>query len=401
MDAPPTRARRARDRSLPVAWRAFWLSRVVVWAAGTGAVAVFGARDRNAEAYDPRGLTRPFGEVGDALVAPAARWDAVWFLEIAGAGYGAEDDRAAFFPLYPGLVHLAGLVTGSRVIGGVLVSLACFFAGLVLLHRLVALDFGDEVARICVLLVAVFPGALWFSALYSEALFLLLSVGCVYAARRGLWAWAGVAGALAAATRSAGLVLLVPLLVLWWQAGRRPGALAWTALVPAGLGAFCLVLAAAGQDPLAPFGAQESWRRSFAWPLGAVPEAASAAWQGARDIVAGEPQPPAPYDVALMNVGLFATLLAVAGALAGALRRLPAAYSLYAAAALALPLSFPVAGQPLMSLPRFAAVLWPLHLWLALVLAGRSAGVRRTALAVSLAGLAAVSGQVATWGWIA
>jgi hypothetical protein len=42
------------------------------------------------------------------------------------------------------------------------------------------------------------------------------------------------------------------------------------------------------------------------------------------------------------------------------------AYWAYALAALALPLSYPVEGQPLMSLPRFAAVLWPLHLWLAL-----------------------------------
>jgi len=87
-------------------------------------------------------------------------------------------------------------------------------------------------------------------------------------------------------------------------------------------------------------------------------------------------------------------------ALVGAIRRLPAAYWLYALAALALPLSWPVDGQPLMSLPRFVAVLWPLHLWLALALVERRTA-RRTVLASFAVGLAAVSALVSTWNWVA
>jgi hypothetical protein len=365
------------------------------------AVLVWGLRDDNARAFDPAGLTRPFGALGDELVAPGARWDAVWFLRIAADGYGAEPDRAAFFPLYPLLVHAGGVLTGSPLVAGIAISLACFLVALVLLHRLVALDFGPDAAALCVLLVAVFPGAVWFSSVYSESLFLALSVGAVYAARTGNWAWAGAAGALAAATRSAGLVLVVPLAVLWWRGARRPGDAAWLALVPAGLVAFCAVLAATGLDALAPFDAQEAWLRTFAGPLGAVPDAVVAGWEGVRDLVRGTPPPPAAFDVRWLNAGLLATLVAVVVALAGALRRLPLAYGLYAAAALALPLSFPVDGQPLMSLPRFAAVLWPLHLWLALWLLERGPAARRVAVAISLAGLALVSGEVASWGWIA
>ena len=66
----------------------------------------------------------------------------------------------------------------------------------------ISTDFGRDVASLCVLLVAVFPGGLWLSAVYSEALFLLLSVGAIYAARTDRWAWAGIAGALAASTRA-------------------------------------------------------------------------------------------------------------------------------------------------------------------------------------------------------
>lgn len=363
---------------------AFVLSRAVVWGAGAAAIAVFGLH-ANAERFDPGGVAR----------GPGAYWDSVWFLEIARGGYDRPED-AAFFPLYPLLLR----ATGSSVAGGVLVSLACFAAALWLLHALVALDFGARVARLTVLLVAVFPAAAFFGAVYSEALFLLLSVAALYAARTDRWALAGVAGALAAGTRSAGLVLLVPLALLWWSGERRARDGLWLALVPLGLVVFCAYLALDGGDGLAPLRAQESWGRELTWPLGGAVEGASAAWEGARQIVEGEPRTWPVYDTAWLDLALFATLLGALVALAGALRRLPVAYSLYAAAALALPLTFPAAGQPLMSLPRFVAVLWPLHLWLALVLVER-ARARRAAVAVSVAGLAAVSAETATWGWVA
>ena len=387
------------------AWRAFWVSRAVVWVAGVTAVAVAGLHGRNADAFDPDGLTRPFGPVGDAAVAPGARWDAMWFLTIAEDGY--DDQRAAFFPLYPGLVRALSWLVGEPVVAGIALSLACFFAALVLLHLLVALDHGREVAALTVVLVAVFPGALWFSAVYSEALFLLLSVGAVYAARTGRWGWAAAAGALATSTRSAGIVLLVPLALLLrgqiLQSSTRARMQDLTPLVvvPLGLVAFCALLALDGQDALAPFDAQEQWSRSFAGPFAGIVDGARAAWDGAGTILGGDPRPGAPYDPAWLDVGLFATLLGVLAAPVLAVRRLPAAWWAYAACALALPLSFPVDGQPLMSLPRFAAVLWPLHLAVALWLVGRGPSARRVVVGLSLAGLAAVSAEVATWGWVA
>jgi hypothetical protein len=80
-------------------------------------------------------------------------------------------------------------------------------------------------------------------------------------------------------------------------------------------------------------------------------------------------------------------------------RRLPRAYGAYVVAALALPLSFPVGPQPLMSLPRFLAVLFPLFMWLAM--ACRSRRRRLFALAVLTAGLVAFTARYATWHWVA
>ena len=75
---------------------------------------------------------------------------------------------------------------------------------------------GRRLARPTLLLLAVFPAAVYFGAPYSESLFLLLAVGAFYAARTGHWAWAGACAGLASATRSAGLLLVLPLAMIWW-----------------------------------------------------------------------------------------------------------------------------------------------------------------------------------------
>jgi len=396
------------------AWRALWVSRLLVWAAAAVAVLAFGLSGRAAD-FDPNGVTTPFGPAGDVLAAPLGRWDSVWYLAIAGDGYGGGA-REAFFPLYPLVVRIAGVPLGSALVGGALASTALLGVALVVLHRLVALDHDGAVARNAVLVTALFPMSFFFSAVYSESLFLALSVGAVYAARRERWAWAGTLGALAATTRSAGVLLLVPLALIYLWGVDRPGLRArrplradvlWLGLVPLGLVAYCAFLAVQGLDALTPFHAQEVWFRSFAGPFVGVWDGAVAAVQGARQLLSGAREPvfftPAggdPFVVARHNIELFAWLVLGAVAVAGALRRLPAAYNAYLLAALALPLSYPVGPQPLMSLPRFLAVLFPLAIWLALWMTGR-VWRERLVLAAFAAGLAVYTGIFATWHWVA
>jgi hypothetical protein len=393
------------------ALKAFWLSRVVVWAAGLGAIAVWGIHATHRTAFDPTGVTRPFGAFGDLLVAPAARWDSVWFLDIARSGYGGGD-RAAFFPLYPLLVKAGGFVCGSALVAAIAISCAAFVVGLAALHRLAVIEVGPEAARWAVVSLALFPGSLWFSAAYSESLFLMVSVGAVLAARQERWAVAAGLGALGAATRSAGLLLMVPLALLWFDAWRaRRAALhdaAWLLVVPAGLAAFCGYLALDGEGAGAPFSAQDTWHRSLAGPWAGIADGATAAWDGVRQLVHGPP-PPVYFDKAAgdamaigrHNIALFVCLLIAVPALVGALRRLPLAHGAYAVCALLLPLSYPVGPQPLMSLPRFEAVLYPLFLWLGLWLARGPAWRRVAVLSVFAVGLAACSALFATWHWVA
>ena len=191
---------------------------VAIFAALSFGPASGGLARENAAKFDDPTLTHGLAE---PLLAPLARWDSVWYLRIADSGYGESAPRAAFFPLYPLLVRALatpfGASEGALLVAAYAVSLAAFLAALVLLYRLTELELGRRLARPTLLLLAVFPAALYFGAPYSESLFLLLAVGAFYAARTGSWAWAGACAGLASATRSAGLLLLIPLAMLWWS----------------------------------------------------------------------------------------------------------------------------------------------------------------------------------------
>src|SRR3954467_1150575 len=412
------------SEALRAALRLFTWSRglvllVAIFAAINFGPAQGGQSARNAATFDDPALTHSIGGAGDVLLSPLARWDAVWYLEIANSGYGAERHRAAFFPLYPLLVAAVGVAGGgspaSLLIASYLVALAAFLASLVLLYRLVALELGRPLAGPTLLLLAFFPASLYFGAPYSESVFLLASVGAFYAARRGHWAWAGVAAAAAAATRSAGVLLLVPLAVLylWGPRADRPGPgrhrlgadAAWLLLAPLGLAAYALYLQLAHGDGLGFLDVQHAWYRHFAGPLGGIWDGVVAAFAGARQLLSGSREHVYfhqaggdPYRVASMNLMLFGFLVLALWAAVGTLRRLPRAYGVYVAVALLLPLSFPVGPQPLMSLPRFLAVLFPVFMWLALVCEERRITAR--VAAASALGLGLFTSQYATWHFI-
>jgi Mannosyltransferase (PIG-V) len=438
-------------------------SRALVWIAAVGVVLLFGFGPTRS-AFHPPGLTGGFGPVGDVLAAPAARWDAAWYLTIAHYGYLPElgpftAQRAAFFPLYPLLIWAVSLVGMAGALAGVLVSLAALLGAMYALHRLTTLELSAgyllpemtqrlrstiserKVARIALASMAFGPMAFFLSADYSESLYLALSIGVFLQARRGRWMWVGVLGGLAAATRSTGVLLVLPALALYLIGPRTdrepdrevqpPHALTsfarllawsrmhltpryklrsealWLLLIPAGLAAFMTWFWLAGGEPMAPFHAQALWGRQFAGPFVASWDAARAAFEGVRQILSGQsthlyfPLEGKSADIeAGHNIMLFAFFALAVPLTIGVLRRLPLAYGLYTMAALTLPLSYPVATQPLMSIPRFILVLFPLNMWLGGYLATRRRA-RMAAFAASVVALVFFTAQFATWHWVA
>jgi hypothetical protein len=406
------------SEALRVAWRVFWPTRLAVLlvaffvALSLGPPGEGGLGERNAAKFDEPTLTAPIGGFGKLALSPLARWDSVWYLRVADQGYSDGGPEAAFFPLYPllarGLGEVGGGSRGAVLVAAYLVSLTALLGALVLFYRLVSLELGRRLAGPALLLLAVFPGALYFGAPYSESLFLLASVGAFYAARTGRWPWAGACLAAAAVTRSAGVLLVVPVAVLYVQhvrAGGRLGDGLWLLLGPAGLGAFALYLGFDQGDPFAFTAVQDFWHRDFAGPLVGAWDGLVAAVDGARQLLSGSRDhvyftraAGDPFRIAGMNLMLFGFLLFALAAFWGTLRRLPPAYGVWVGVALLLPLSFPVAPQPLMSLPRFLAVLFPIFMWLALVCEEHRWTDRVAAL--SGLGLGLFTVQFATWHWI-
>ncbi len=380
---------------------------VAVFAALTLGPASGGLARENELKFDAPELTHALAE---PVLSPLARWDAVWYLRIADSGYTGSEPRAAFFPLYPLLIRaLAAPAGGSPealLAAAYLVALAAFVAALALLYRLVELELGRRLAQPTLLLLALFPAAVFFGAPYSESVFLLCAVGAFYAARTGRFAWAGAAALGAATTRSAGLLLLAPLAMLWWSSReRRPADVAWLLLAPLGVTAYAGWLGLTEGDALRFLDVQGAWSRELVVPLTGAWDGLGAAVDGARQLASGSRTPVYfeiaagdPYRIAAINIMLFAFLVFALVACVGVLRRLPRAYGVWVAASLVLPLSFPVAPQPLMSLPRFVAVLFPIFMWLAVVCdERRSTGLVAGASAV---GLGLFTAQFAGWHWI-
>jgi hypothetical protein len=395
---------------------------VAIFAALSFGPASGGLARENADKFDEPALTHPLAE---PVLAPLARWDSVWYLRIADSGYGgkaslrsgqrpllAQDPapRAAFFPLYPVLVRSVGTLFGGShgalLAAAYLVSLTAFVAALALLYRLAELELGRPLARPTLLLLAVFPAAVYFGAPYAESLFLLLAVGAFYAARTDRWTWAGICAGLASATRSAGLLLLIPLGLIWWSSRpRRPRDAAWLLLAPAGLVAYAAWLGLVEGDALRFLDVQGAWSRELAVPLAGAWDGFVAAADGVRQLASGSRSPVYfeaaagdPFRIAAINMMLFATLVFAVAACVGVLRRLPRPYGVWVAASLVLPLSFPVTPQPLMSLPRFVSVLFPVFMWLALVCEERRA--TDLVVAASAIGLGLFTAQYASWHWI-
>jgi len=160
--------------------------------------------------------THPGGWAGvsSAWLAPWTLFDSLHFIGIAQSGY--TPFRAAFFPLYPFL--LRALSGGSAnenalALAGVLVSNVAFGGALWLLFCLTRAEWGEVVARRAVCIEAFFPLAAFGAAVYTESLFLLLSLGLFWCARRKKWALCALCGVLAGLTRNSGPLLCVALLL--------------------------------------------------------------------------------------------------------------------------------------------------------------------------------------------
>jgi hypothetical protein len=401
-------ARAARTRACvdvvpSVVTRALLVSRALVLAAGALASLTV-PRVPGWRPFDPLGFSTGLGRIGDALTATAVRWDAIHYLQIARFGYRLRGDTA-FFPLYPMFVHAGAWLTSSDVSAGILISVASFAVALTLLHRLTELELGTKAANASVLLLAFAPLSLFFAAVYTESLFLALSVGALYAARRERFVTASVLAALATVTRVPGIVVVIPVAVMLRRSPARSWQLAACLLLsPLALIGFLGYLAARGFGWLAPLVQQISIQHLHvvANPFTTLGYASGALFEGARSLVGGapvlDPSILGPFSIAFQSILLFAVLGVAVAALVVAYRRLPRPYAAYAALMLLIAVCSPTLTQPFEGLDRYVLVIFPLTM-----AAGGWLSARRWTTAAVVFGGALMcfyAFQVATWAFL-
>jgi len=201
-----------------------------------------------------------------------AQADAAHYLDLARDGYlqapfdlnNSRSQKFAFFPLFPLVLRLVGQVTQDVVLWGAALCNLFFFVALVLLYKLtLAFGYDESVARRTIFYLAIFPASYFFSAPFTESLFVLLTVASFYAARREHWWAAGVIGLLASATRLTGVFLLPSLAILSWQMYRslQVKKILGLLLIPFGLFSYMFYSWWLSGDALAFKHAAQFWQR--------------------------------------------------------------------------------------------------------------------------------------------
>lgn len=386
----------------------------------------------------PNSPSPPYGTVPPVpsgiwthIVDPLRLWDGLWYRLVAVQGYPSSGNNIAndaFWPLFPmsmrGFSRLNGL---PEDVAGYLIANISFVVGLILLYQLVRIDFDTPIARRTLWAVALFPTSFFFNAVYTESMFLMLSVGAILSARIRRWWLAGVLGALAALTRSHGIFLIIPFAVLWVrQYGfyLRPAipkgiTVAMPLLGPVIFGGYLQVTQGNWRNFIE---VQSMWNRTSAMPWRTfdcaingcqmtvhqygedrVFQAQAVDWGWIRQLLSDPSwalvtsnewrRRAANSDVLELLVTIFFLALIVIG-----FKVLPLYQSLYVVPGIVIPLFQPSTVHPLMSIPRFGLVLFPLFIVMAILVRRRIIWLPLAAVSTVL--LILLTLQFSTWYWV-
>jgi hypothetical protein len=316
-----------------------------------------------------------------------SHWDGEHYVALGAGGYLQPPNNVspAFFPLYPLLMRsFAELFGGPLSLGtlsawGVLISLISLPFALYFIYRIAQEGFGERTAQATILALCFFPTTFFFNAVYTESLFLALSGGSLWAVRVRKDLLLGCAlAAFAAATRNVGVFLVVPLAYEWLKnIGEYRWRGAYLALVPSGLAVYAAYLWLRFGNPLLFYTEQQRWGREATDPLSTFHNALlhggadlrrlfdPKLWTGSSlgRILDHVEAANDAYNLVFLGVAL-ALLLA-------GLRVLPLGLSAYAFLLILPPAFFGTPQGPLMGLPRYLLVAFPIFIVLGALLENR------------------------------
>jgi len=166
-------------------------------------------------------FVQPYFPVNSVLLYPWANFDGIHYLMIASQGYS---NNLGFMPLFPIALNLVANLFGGGETFSIVYFLTGFFLAnifflisLFIFFKLLRLDYSKSKTLQTIIFLVIFPTSFFFGAIYSESMFLLLTLLSFYFARKGQWFFAGIVGFFLPITRIVGIFILPALIVEFFQ----------------------------------------------------------------------------------------------------------------------------------------------------------------------------------------
>jgi Mannosyltransferase (PIG-V) len=159
------------------------------------------------------------------------RGDAPFYVALARDGYSYSTQHFStmgFFPLYSLIVRATSLAVGNVYVAAPLVSTVCFFLAIALLAIWLESHGLGHRAPLVVALFLCFPFSLFYAAIYSESLFLLLMLSAFLSFERRRWLLSAACVFLLVLTRPTGFIVLPALIAMIFRSTERD----WRSLFP-------------------------------------------------------------------------------------------------------------------------------------------------------------------------
>ena len=278
------------------------------------------------------------------------RWDSYWYLDIIQHGYYLQENNTlsnvVFFPLYPFLIKIVGIaLLGKFALAGWLISMAALIGACAFFYELLREFHPDIEAEKPILLMLIFPTAFFFNVMYTESLFLLMTMGTFYFALRKEYYKAGAFALLGALTHSNGVFLSLPIV---WKIIEQHG---WKSIMgkkiipaffaPIGTFSFLLYDYLKFKDLFLFFKIESAWGRGFVFNI---------------DHFSFFSHP------SIVNMGIDAAFtVLIIGAIVLVWKKLNPLYSVF----MSLTVLSALTSGTLMSIGRYSLVLFPLFILLA------------------------------------
>ena len=217
----------------------------------------------------------------------ASPWDNGWYKTIVSYGYDLQPchhikrDAAswAFFPLDPICIGFVSKVFKISVWKAGIVSNTIFLIiALIYADKYIMLTRRDKkISNVFIWLMTFGPYTFYFSTLYTESLYLMLTMLTFYFMAKQEWIKMGIAGTLLSATRPTGILIVFSIAIFYlikkykekkkWgkvfgEAFKDQRLILGVAMIPMGLFAYMAYLWRLMGDPLAFMRIQKAWGRS-------------------------------------------------------------------------------------------------------------------------------------------